>query len=368
MEDLIPLARPDVSFDEVAEDIRTILESGWLTSGRYIEKFEEVFAAYVGVHHAITTTSATTALHLALEASNVQPGDEVLVSDFTFPASGNTIAQIGAIPVLVDCLPGRFTLDLEDAARKVTSNTTAIMPVDPFGQPADMKGVCDLASSHGLAVIEDAACAIGAQRDGTCCGAWAGAGCFSFHPRKIITTGEGGMLTTNDADLAARARKLRSHGGVSAVVGLEFQHNGYNYRMSEIQAALGLSQMKKLTAMLADRRRVAADYSKQLADVSGVALPLDCEEGTGTYQSYVVLLDHDIDRDRVIAHTRKAGVETTLGTYAMHSHPAFAHFAYRAGDLPNSLLAQNQSLSLPIYGNMQADEVERVVNVLVANL
>lgn len=363
---MIPLARPDIAFDDVADDIKAILESGWLTSGAYVQRFEEAFAAYIGVRHALTTTSATTALHLSLVASGVEPGDEVLVSDFSFPASGNVIVQAGAVPVLVDCAPGRFTLDVEDAARKVTTKTRAIMPVDPFGQPADMAAVCALAEAHDLFVVEDAACAVGADRDRKKAGAWQGAGCFSFHPRKIITTGEGGMITTDDDAFVARARRLRSHGGVAASIGLEFTENGYNYRMSEIQAALGLAQMKKLDAFLEDRKATARAYSDRLRDVEGVLLPLDAEKGTGTYQSYVVQLDDHIDRDRIIAIMRTKGVETTLGTYAMHAHPAFARFGYAAGDLPNSWRSQRQSLTLPLLPRMAEGEVNRITEAFIS--
>lgn len=365
---MIPLAKPDIHFDEIADDIRIILESGWLTSGEYVRKFEQKFAEYIGVEHAIATTSATTALHLALVASGVGPGDEVLVSDFTFPASGNAIVQAGATPVMVDCAPGKFTLCMEDARRKLTCKTKALMPVDPFGQPADMKSICAFAEEHSLVVVEDAACAIGAERDGVRCGAWPSVGCFSFHPRKIITTGEGGMLTTNDSEIAARARRLRSHGGGPSAVGMQFLENGYNYRLSEIQAAMGLSQMAKLGQILHDRRRVAKLYSERLIKFSSLKLPMDSCEGTGTYQSYVVLLDDLTDRDLIVARMREDGVEVTLGTYAMHSHPAFSKYGYKAGDLPNSWRMQQKSLTLPILKAMDEVIVEKVCAALAKNL
>ncbi|WP_417432237.1 DegT/DnrJ/EryC1/StrS family aminotransferase [Kiloniella sp.] len=359
---MIPLTKPDIHFDEVAEDIRAILDSGWLTNGRYVRLFEEIFAEYVGVDYAISTTSATTALHLALEASGVGSDDEVLVSDFTFPASGNSIVQAGAKPVLVDCEPGKFTFSVDDAVKKITTKTKAIMPVDPFGQPANMKAICCLAEEYGLVVIEDAACAVGAEGDGKRSGAWPGVGCFSFHPRKVITTGEGGMITTDDAGIAERARRLRSHGGNPGVTGMTFVKNGYNYRMSEIQAALGLAQMKKLDFMLEKRRHISAAYSKQLSEIGGVSFPLDSEGRMGTFQSYVVLLDDDVDRDELVVRLRGEGIETTLGTYAMHAQAAFSRFGYIVGDLPNSLRAQNQSLSLPIYTEMTDEDIAAVAD------
>lgn len=361
---MFPLAKPDIHFDEVADDIRAILESGWLTNGEYVRRFEDAFAEYIGVTHAISTTSATTALHLALVAGGIGPGDEVLVSDFTFPASGNAIVQAGATPVLVDCESGKFTLSLDDAQTKLTSKTKAIMPVDPFGQPVDMKSICIFANRNNLMVIEDAACAVGAERDGKRCGAWPGAGCFSFHPRKVITTGEGGMITTNDPNLAEKARRLRSHGCKPDVVGMEFIEHGYNYRLSEIQAALGLSQLAKLESMLVDRRRIAQEYSLTLGSVEGLCCPLDEGQGLGTYQSYVILLDDHIDRVLVIEGMKAAGVEVTLGTYAMHSHAAFAKYGYIAGCLPNSWRMQQKTISIPILPHMSSQDINYVMDKL----
>lgn len=364
---MIPIIRPDLSFDEVADDLRAVIESGQLTSGRMVAEFESLVAKTVGVKHAIATTSATTALHLALAAKGIGAGDEVLVSDFSFPASANSIIQTGAVPVFVDCRPGGFDLDVEDAARKVTARTKAIMPVHPFGMPADIKAIAALAEQHGLFVVEDAACAIGAERDGIRCGGGPGVGCFSFHPRKLITTGEGGAVTTDDDSLAARLRLLRSHGGQAGPkVGLEFVENGYNYRLSEVQAVLGIAQMKRLDAILDDRRRTADLYRRKLAGVAGIRLPQFDVPGTGTFQSFVIMLDDGIDRDRVVADLRVAGVETTLGTYAQHAHPAFVRFGVAVGDLPQSWRAQRQSLTLPLLPRMNEDAVSSVVQALVA--
>ncbi len=363
----LPIIRPDVSFDEVADDLAAIIGSGMLTSGAYVARFEEAVAQAVGAGHAVATTSATTALHLALVGHGVGPGDEVLVSDFTFPASGNVIVELGATPVLVDSLPDAFPLDVADAAAKVTERTRAIMAVHPFGQPADLDAVGDLAAAHGLAVVEDAACALGSSWGGDPCGS-RHTGCFSFHPRKVVTTGEGGAITTDDGDLADRLRRLRTHGGIPARVGLEFVDNGFNYRLSEIPAALGLSQMGRLRSILDDRAATARRYEALLADVEGVALRLPPEPATWSYQSFVVMVHEAIDRDDVISRLRSAGIETTLGTYAMHAHPAFARFGYAPGDLPRSFAAQRDSLTLPLLPSMAATDVERVVEALATAL
>jgi len=357
---MIPLTRPLVDFADVAEDFRKIVESGTLTAGAFVAGFEADVAQYVGVEHAIATTSATTALHLALAAAGIGPGDEVLVSDFSFPASGNVIAQCGARPVLVDCAPGGFVVDLDDAAARITPRTRALMVVDPFGQPADLAAAAALAQAHDLLLLEDAACALGAEKAGRRCGSWPGAGCFSFHARKIITTGEGGMVTTSDGALAGRLRLLRSHGGRRAIVGLRFDEHGFNYRLSELQAALGRAQMRVVDDRLAGRRAAAASYDRALTALDGVSRPMAAGSGC-TYQSYVVLLGDAIDRDAVSLRLREAEIETTLGTYAMHAHPAFAAYGYRAGDLPHSHRAQQGSLTLPLWPGMPGDVIEQVV-------
>ncbi len=362
---MIPIIRPDVSFAEAADELRAVLDSGMLSRGPKVVAFEKGIADRIGVSHAIATTSATTALHLSLAAVGIGPGDEVLVSDFTFPASGNAIVQAGAVPVMVDCLPGRFDLDPDDAAAKVTPRTKAIMPVDPFGQPAELAAVHALARTHGLTVVEDSACALGAVRGGVPCGAWPGVGCFSFHPRKVLTTGEGGMVTTNDPEIARRAALLRNHGGETVDGRATFVANGFNYRMGEIQAALGIVQMRRLDGILEDRRRTAALYMERLAGaLPEVAIPLSAPASDCTFQSFVVVLPETADRDAAIATLRGVGIETTLGTYAMHAHPAFARFGYRPGDLPNSHRMQARSLTLPLLPRMESAVVARVVDAL----
>lgn len=361
---MIPIIRPDLSFDEVADDLRRIIESGWLTGGPTVGRFEEAIAQVTGGGEAVAVSSATTALHLTLVAAGIGPGDEVLVSDFSFPASANAIIQAGARPVFVDCLPGRFDLDPAAAGALVTGRTRAIMPVHPFGQPAGMEAINALAERYGLLVVEDAACAIGATLNGKPCGGGPGAGCFSFHPRKLITTGEGGAVTTRDQALAQRLRLLRSHAGVPDTVGLRFVENGFNYRLSEVAAALGLAQLNRLDAILADRRATARRLAERLSGVPGAAMPQLAQPGEGTFQSFVVLLDDAIDRDRVVAEMRAGGVETTLGTYAQHAHPAFARLGCKPGDCPHSLRAQRQSLTLPLLPRMAEDQIDTVVATL----
>lgn len=363
---MIPLIRPDIGFDEVADDLKVILDSGRLTSGPYVQAFERQFADYIGVKHAVTTTSATTALHMCLVARDIGPGDEVLVSDFTFPASGNAIVQTGATPVMVDCLPGRFDLDFDDARSKVTARTKAIMIVHPFGQPVSARDIARFADESGLWVLEDAACAISSNSAGARCGTLGGAAAFSFHPRKILTTGEGGMITTDDDALYARLSVLRTHGSTPTNVGLQFVENGFNYRMSEIQAALGLAQLKRIDAIVDERRRVAECYFQKLAALQFVSTPLSADIRECSFQSFVVTLDDEIDRDRVIENMKRSGIETVLGTYAMHAHPAFSRFIREGQEYPNSFWAQSQSLTLPLIKGMKMADVDQVTGALAA--
>jgi dTDP-4-amino-4,6-dideoxygalactose transaminase len=364
----LPIIRPDVTFDEVADDLRSVFDSGQLTSGPFLAEFEATLAGIVGVRHAVAVTSATTAIHLALHAAGVGPGDEVLISDFTFPATGNVVAQLGAVPVLVDSLADSFALDPEDAAAKVTPRTTAIVPVDPFGQPADADALLALADAHELVVVEDAACGLGGRTAGRNCGQWPTAGCFSFHPRKVVTTGEGGAVTTDDDDLAERLRRLRSHGSAPTDAGLQFVEHGFNYRLSEPSAVIGLAQLRRFDEILADRSATAAAYDERLAALAGVEVRRPGAGERWTHQSYVVMLDDALDRDAVVVALRGRGIETTLGTYALHSQPAFAPYGYAAGDLPNAWRAQRQSLTLPLLPRMDVADVDRVVEALGAVL
>ncbi len=359
----LPLIRPDVPFDDVEADIRAVLASGQLTSGRFVAEFEQMVADYVGTQHAVAVTSATTALHLALVCGGVQPGDDVLVSDFTFPATANVVVQQGARPILVDSRPDGFELDCDDLLSRITPATSAIIAVDPFGQPADHTTLEAIADSAGLLLIADAACSLGASRDGRRAGAHGDVGCFSFHPRKTITCGEGGMLTTDDEELAERARRLRSHGAERTDAGIVFNEAGFNYRLSELQAVLGISQMRRIDEILDDRRATAAKLEQRIRPLEGVTVPESPADATWSYQSFVVVLDENIDRAGVVAHLGSCNVESTIGTYACHQHDAYKPFLQGA-DLPNSARFGNQALTLPLVPSMTTAEIERVVSGL----
>ena len=357
----IPLARPFVGEDEL-EEIRAVLESGQLSQGPKVAEFERMVAELTGSRHAFATSSCTTALHLALVALGIGPGDEVLVPDFTFPATANVVVQQGAVPVLVDIDLQTYNVDPEDLARHVTPRTRAVMPVDLFGLAADMGPVTALAAEHGLAVVEDAACALAATYYGRQCGSLGDLGCFSFHPRKVVTTGEGGMVVTDRDDLAERFRLLRSHGGVRRDDRFTFEDAGFNYRLSDVQAAIGIAQMRRLPELVAQRRRLAARLREELADVPRFTVPPEPRWGGHVYQAFVGLVDADVDRDGVIAGLRSRGLEATLGTYALHTQPYFARaFGYQAGALPRSHAASLRSVALPLFPQMTELDVDALV-------
>lgn len=364
---MIKLIIPEVSLRAVARDYDKIFKSGMLTQGPYVKLFEKKIANMIGVRYAFATTSATTALHLSLAALGIGPGDEVLVADFTFPATANVVVQLGAKPVLVDINADDFTIDIDDLKKKITKRSKAIMPVDTFGYPANMPAILRIAKRHKLHVVEDAACSVGARIAGRYCGSFPTMGCFSFHPRKSITTGEGGMLTTNDSALAKKISVLRNHGGVfnESRGYYEYIEAGFNYRMSEIQAALGLSQFAQIKTIIKNRRRVAAAYNKAFAHHPYITPPIEQKGRLHTYQSYVVKLHPDIPRDAVIKKMRNRGVEVTLGTYSLHTQPFFKKaFGYKEGQLKKSYMAFTQSLTLPLYSTLTTKQLSYIVNSL----
>jgi dTDP-4-amino-4,6-dideoxygalactose transaminase len=365
VEKSIRLALPFTDDDELNE-IRHVLDSGYLTQGPKTAEFERLVAEYVGTKYAFATTSATTALHLSLVVLGIGPGDEVLVPDFTFPATANVVVQQGAKPVLVDIDLDTFTMNVSDLESKITRHSKAIIPVHTFGLAADMDPIMKLAQIHRLAVIEDAACAIGTTYFGRQCGGIGTLGCFSFHPRKVITTGEGGMITTNDDALADKIQLLRSHGGIRRDGRFTFEAAGFNYRLSDILSAVGVAQMRKLNILIAHKRDLSMRLAQKLHGISGISLPQEPIWQGHIYQSFVVILDGGINRDEVIRRTKENGVETTLGTYALHAQPFFIkEYGYSLGDLKNSLRAYHQSLTLPLYPPMQESDIDRVVWALL---
>ena len=345
--------------------VREVIESGYLTQGAKTAAFEEAVRGYTAARHAAAVSSATTGLHLALVALGVQPGDEVVIPGFSFPATANAVIQQGATPVFVDIDEATFNLDpaLLDAA--VTDRTRAIMPVHAFGLCADMDAINAVAARHELPVLEDAACALGGTYGGRHAGTLGTAGVYSFHPRKIITTAEGGMITTDDDELAKRIAVLRAHGAVRGELYMEFVEAGFNDRLSDVHAAIGLAQMTRIDDIVSGRRRAASELTSRVSGIEGVQVPTEPAGTAHTFQSYVVLLDDRIDRDEVIRRMRTRDIETTLGTYGMHLQPYFRErFGIPDEALPHTTRAHHQALTLPLYPQLTEDDMDAIADAL----
>lgn len=364
---MIRLARPRFDRGDL-EAIGRVLDGGALVQGAEVAAFEAALGAVVGCDHVIAVSSGTAALHLALTALDIGAGDEVVTAAFTFPATANVIELAGATPVLVDIDLDTFTLNVDQAARAITSRTRAVMPVHEFGlmaQTASLKS----AAREGIAILEDAACALGASEQMEGVPAAAGnagtMGCFSFHPRKSITTGEGGAITTQSAELAARLCRLRNHGMVNHGGDIDFAEPGFNYRLTELQAALGVRQLAHLDDLLVARRRVAAGYDAALDGISWITRPVEPAGRRHTYQSYVVMLAEDVDRAGVIAALREAGIESVRGAYAVHRLEYYVRrYGYAPGDFPNASAAHDRALALPLHPEVSSDDVATVAGAL----
>jgi dTDP-4-amino-4,6-dideoxygalactose transaminase len=352
--DLIPLARPDLGREEEAA-VLAVLRSGRLTQGAKVEELEAELRRACGVEHAVAVSSGTAALHLAVLALGLRPKDEVLVPAYTFPATANVVALAGLRPVLVDVDARTMTIDVERAAAAVTPRTRACLAVHLFGRPVDWEGL-RAALPERVVLLEDAAGALGARRRGRPCGSLGLLGCFSFHPRKIVTTGEGGAVTTDDGELAERLRRLRNHGwrppGFS-----DLPAPGLNYRLADVLCALGVPQLRRLPELLAAREAVARGYAARLAGREDLLLPRADEGDRHGWQAYVVQLDR---RDEALAALRAAGVEAQIGTFALHLLSAYAD----QGPFPGAERAFRRALALPLHARLTDGELDRVVAAL----
>jgi perosamine synthetase len=344
----VRLAFPDLGAEEL-EQVEHVLESGQLTMGPKVAEFEAELARACEVEHAVAVSSGTAALHLAVLALEIGPGDEVLVPAFTFPATANVVALAGAKPVLVDVDPTTMNVDPERAAAAMTPRTKAILVVHLFGRPARIEELLD------LPLIEDAAGALGARRVGRACGGIARVGCLSFHPRKIVTTGEGGAVTTGDAELADTVRRLRHH-GIEPHGDFEIASPGLNYRLSDILCAVGLPQVRRLGVLLAERTRIAAAYTERLAGLD-LVLPTADEGDVHGWQAYVVQLER---RDEALQALRAEGIEVQVGTYGLHRLAAYRD----QGPLPGADRCHDHTLALPLHSRLTESDLDRVAEAL----
>jgi perosamine synthetase len=347
-DDLIRLAWPDVGAEEAAA-VAEVLASGRLTMGPKVAELERLLAGACGVEHAVAVSSGTAALHLAVLALGLEPGDEVIVPAYTFPATANVVALAGLRPVLVDVDP--VTMNIDPGAVEPVRRTKAIVAVHLFGRPARLEQL------PTVTVIEDAAGALGGRRQGRPCGGIGLAGCLSFHPRKIVTTGEGGAVTTNDASLAARVAQLRHHGWRPPELA-DLPAPGLNYRLSDILCAVGIPQVQRLEELLAARERIAAGYAERLDELP-VVLPSVDEGDRHGWQAYVVQVER---RDEVLEALRARGIEAQIGTYALHRLSAYAD----QGPFPGADQAFERALALPFHSRLAESDLDRVAEALAA--
>lgn len=395
----IPIMKP--YFDEVEiNEIKKVLDTGWVAQGPKVAEFEGIVAKHEGVQHAIATTSCTTALHLSLVAMGAGPTHDIIVPSYTFVATANAVEYTGATAVLVEVDRSTYNIDLTwtenyikdhytTKDNKLVNNETGkelfgIVPVSLFGLCADMPAVKKLAQKLNIRILEDNACALGATIDGTHEGAFGNPACLSFHPRKSITTGEGGMILTNDEDLAKKARELRSHAASLSEVARheskgyllpEFNDLGFNYRMTDIQAAMGVAQMGKFDKMLETKQKKAENYNNLLKNVPELIVPAVPVGYGHTYQSYVCMLDNEkmglsvddanLFRNRAMDFLETNGIATRQGTHAVHTLGFYKKkYGYKPQDLPVAYACDRLSLAIPFYFEMSDDDQEYVVEML----
>lgn len=376
---MIPIALPFLG-DEEANAARDAVLSGWVSQGPQVAAFEREFSALVGAPYATAVSNCTTALHLALVAANIGPGDEVITASHSFIATANSVRYCGATPVFVDIDPDTYNLDPLKVAEAITPRTRAIIAVHQMGMPCDLPALVTLSHQHELVLIEDAACAAGSEIRVN--GMWERIGkahgqvtCFSFHPRKVITTGEGGMLTTSDPEFDRKFQLLRQHAmsvpdtvrhGASQVIFEQYLDVGFNYRMTDIQAAIGRKQLTKLNDIVLRRRKIAASYADMLCN-KGLRLPSEPDWARSNWQSYCVGLPHRLDQKAIMQRLLDQGVATRRGIMCSHREAPYTEEQPRHC-LKQSELAQDRSILLPIYAQMTDEDQIRVAETLSAQL
>lgn len=367
---MIPIAKPYLTTDEAQAAYDTIL-TGWITQGPRVADFEKKFAEYTGARYAVALSNCTTALHLSMIVSGIGAGDEVICPSMSYIATANAIRYVGANPVFAEVNPVTYNLDVQDAERKIGPKTKAILLVHQIGMPADIDAFTALAKKHNLKLIEDAACAAGSAYKGGKIGSHSELVCFSLHPRKVISTGDGGFITTNNEAYYERIKLLRQHGmsvndrvrhESAKVIFEDHVELGYNYRMTDIQAAVGIHQLAKLDWIVAERRKIARQYQEALADIPFIRLPKEEEGYFSNFQSFSIYLHKDcpVSRNELMQRMLDDGIATRRGIMNAHRETAYKQ-EYAHVSLPVSENAADNSIIIPLYIPMEQSDIEKVI-------
>ena len=368
---MIPIAKPYLTKEEAQAAYDTIL-TGWITQGPRVAEFEQKFATYTGAAYAVAVSNCTTALHLAMIVAGIKVGDEVICPSMSYIATANSIKYVGATPVFAEVHPENYNLDVEDAEKKITNRTKAILLVHQIGMPADIDSFTKLAEKYSLTLIEDAACAAGSADRGKKIGSHSSLVCFSFHPRKVISTGDGGMITTNNEAFCQRMKLLRQHGmSVNDRVRHEstkimFEDHlevGYNYRMTNIQASVGIHQLNKLDWIVNERRKIAFRYHEAFKDIDCIRLPVEEEGYFSNYQSYSIYLlpGCPVSRNDLMQKLLDMGISSRRGIMTTHRETAYK-FECSNLHLPLSETAADSSIIIPLYVPMPDSEIDKVIH------
>ena len=361
---MIKLAKPYLP-EECINNVIEVIQSGNLIQGKFVNLLEEKIKEYLNVKYAFLVSSGTAALHIGLIALGIKENDEVIVPAFTFPATANVVELLGAKSILVDIKIDDCCIDVSKIESAITNKTKAILPVHEFGQPADIKPIINLAKKYKLNVIEDAACALGSEYDFQKVGTFGDIGCFSLHPRKAITSGEGGIIVTNDDNLALEIKMLRNHGICIKDTYIDFMRAGFNYRLTDIQAALCLPQFNELDKIIQNRIKTAKKYDELLGNNSHFILPKNFENRKMVYQSYHIILNENINRDEIIKLLKDNQIETNYGAYALNNLSYYSNkYGYLPYDYPFATKAFKQGLVLPIGMHLKDENIEKIVSLL----
>ncbi len=363
---MIKLIKPYISFEDVAAEFREVFESGCFTRGKYVSAFAEKLCSYTGAKYAFLTTSATTALWMCMRLLGIGKGDEVIVSDFSFPATANIVEDVGARPVFADVGMDTFNMLPEELERKITPQTKAVIFVDALGNPSGIHAIKEICRRRNIPLIEDAACAIGSSERCVHCGNIADLTCFSFHPRKLLTTGEGGAITTGNDEWAENLAVKLAHGAVTENGKFDFIDYGYNFRLPELQAVMGIKQLEKIDEIVRDRNLIRDAYNNEMNALGFCSQQVN-HDVVHNVQSLVFRVPPGCNRDALIDNLRKQNVESTLGTYCLSG---LTYYRRQYNDIQsNSRLLQEQTITLPCYGKVDALQVcNRIRNALKTSL